>query len=87
MSFSLLNCLLALTLMTWRQMRSTPFRQPLNRTGLTRTELYASLTKLKKLIAKRLKREGAASQTELTEEENALYEEFVNVFEENEFVY
>ena len=45
------------------------------------------LTKLKKLIAKRLKREGAASQTELTEEEAALYEEFVNVFEENEFVY
>ena len=53
----------------------------------TRTELYASLAKLKKLIAKRLKREGAASQTELTEEENALYEEFVNVFEESEFVY
>lgn len=53
----------------------------------TRTELYASLNKLKKLIAERLKREGVDAQTELTEEEEALYEEFVDILEENEFVY
>ena len=53
----------------------------------TRTELYTSLAKLKKLIAKRLKRDGAEAQAELTEEENALYEEFIDSFEENEFIY
>ena len=53
----------------------------------TRTELYASLSKLKKLIAERLKREGVDAQAELTEEEEALYEEFVDILEENEFVY
>lgn len=53
----------------------------------TRTELYASLNKLKKLIAERLKREGVGAQTELTKEEEALYEEFVDILEENEFVY
>ena len=53
----------------------------------TRTELYASLNKLKKLIAERLKREGVDAQAELTEEEEALYEEFVDILEENEFVY
>ena len=48
---------------------------------------YASLNKLKKLIAERLKREGVGAQTELTKEEEALYEEFVDILEENEFVY
>ena len=42
---------------------------------------------MKKLIAKRLKRDGAEAQAELTEEENALYEEFIDSFEENEFIY
>lgn len=53
----------------------------------TRTELYKSLNKLKKLIAERLKREGAGAQAELTEEEEVLYEEFIDIWEENEFVY
>ena len=53
----------------------------------TRTELYASLNKLKKLIAKRLKREGADAQADFTEEEETLYEKFVDILEENEFVY
>lgn len=46
-----------------------------------------ALNRLKKLIAERLEREGVNAKTELTEEEEALYEKFVDIFEENEFVY
>ena len=53
----------------------------------TRTELYTSLSKLKKLIAERLKGESADAQTKFTEEEEALYEKFAGILEENEFVY
>lgn len=53
----------------------------------TRTELYTSLNKLKKLIAKRLDRENTDIQIEFTEEEEALYEEFIDSLQDNEFVY
>ena len=53
----------------------------------TRTELYAALRKLKKLIAERLKQGDTNAQKGLTKEEESLYEEFVEIFEENEFVY
>ena len=53
----------------------------------TRTELYASLDKLKKLIAERLKREGMGSESKFTKEEELLYEEFIDILEENEFIY
>ena len=53
----------------------------------TRTELYAALRKLKKLIVERLKQGDTNAQKGLTKEEESLYEEFVEIFEENEFVY
>ena len=66
---------------------SAPTSHTKNFEYATRTELYTSLNKLKKLIAKRLDRENTDIQIEFTEEEEALYEEFINSLQDNEFVY
>lgn len=53
----------------------------------TRTELYTALSKLKKMIAERLKKEGEPELLTLTPKEAELYEEFVDAWEQEENMY
>lgn len=53
----------------------------------TRTELYTALSKLKKMIAERLKKEKEQDTVALTPEEAELYEEFVDAWEQEESMY
>lgn len=53
----------------------------------TRTELYTALNKLKKLIEERLSNEGEGETIVLTPEEEELYEEFLDAWEQEEYMY
>lgn len=53
----------------------------------TRSELYAAIQKLKELIAKRIGQTDQQKRLTLTEEENMLYEQFINDLEANEQIY
>lgn len=53
----------------------------------TRSELYSSINKLKKLIHERLKKEGEQDRLTMTPDEAELYEEFIHAWEQEETVY
>lgn len=53
----------------------------------TRAELYATFKKLKKMIHERLKKDGEQEKLTMSPEEAELYEELVDVWEQEETVY
>lgn len=53
----------------------------------TRTELYETFKKLKKMIHERLKKDGEQEKLTMSPEEAELYEELVDVWEQEETVY
>ena len=53
----------------------------------TRTELYAAMNKLKKMIAKRLENKEEQDKLTMTPEEAELYEELVDIWEQEETLY
>ena len=64
-----------------------PSQRTRNYEFATRSELYAAINKLKKMIAERLKKEGEPDRFTMTPEEAELYEAFVQAWEQEETVY
>lgn len=68
-------------------MYDEPPKKTRNYEFATRSEMYAVINKLKKMIAERLKKEGEPDQFTMTPEEAEVYEEFVQAWEQEETVY
>ena len=68
-------------------MYDVPPQKTRNYEYATRSEMYAAINKLQKMITERLKKEGVLDRFTMTPEEEELYEEFVRAWEEEETVY
>ena len=66
---------------------SEPPKRTRNYEYATRSEMYAALGKLKKLIFERLKAADIVDRFTMTPEEVQLFEEFVQAWEQEESVY
>lgn len=64
-----------------------PEERTKNHEFATRTELYAGMNKLKKMIAKRLDNKEEQNRLTMTPEEAELYEEIVDIWEQEETIY
>lgn len=68
-------------------MYDEPIKKTRNYEYATRSELYSAINKLRKMIDKRMKKEGEQDRLTMTPEEAELYEEFVHAWEQEETAY